>query len=75
MPQVNEGATRRRFRQVYAEVEAAGADEDTAQAVASLAVHLAAHRHARVERSIFASADGQRKAIRPSKSVAVSAAA
>jgi hypothetical protein len=44
-------AIRRRYRQVYAEIERAGAEVDVAQAVASLAIHLEQHRHARIERA------------------------
>ena len=42
-------AVRRRYREIYARLERAGAALDTAQAVASLAIHLEQHRHARIE--------------------------
>ncbi len=42
-------AVRRRYRSVYAAVERSGGDGDTAQMIASLAVHLEQRRHARIE--------------------------
>ena len=46
----SDAAIRRRYRQVFAEIERAAADEDVAQAVASLVLHFEQRRHARVER-------------------------
>ncbi len=46
----SDAAIRRRYRQVFAEIERASADEDVAQAVASLVLHFEQRRHARVER-------------------------
>jgi hypothetical protein len=39
---------RRRYRAIYNQIERAGG-LDVAQTVASLAIHLEAHRHARIE--------------------------
>jgi hypothetical protein len=44
----SDAATRRRYREVYARLERSGAALDTAQMIASLAVHLELRRHARI---------------------------
>ena len=43
-------AVRRRYRAIYNEIERGGG-LDVAQTVASLAIHLEQHRHARIERA------------------------